>query len=192
MAVAEFLVGSLDDSGWLATPLEDVAQAHRPAGRGVRERADGDPGARAGRGRRARSARVPADPARGARREGHAAVAADPRAVRQPGEPALPRDRAPAQVHGRGGAGRGRRDRDAEPQARAPGVERGPEVRGARPDRRARRRGVRGAAQRPQLPRLRISSAYESVLREKKKPTARPNEARPANTSRASSTRRAG
>ena len=27
MGVAEFLVGSLDDSGWLATPLEDVAQA---------------------------------------------------------------------------------------------------------------------------------------------------------------------
>ena len=27
MKLAEFLVGSLDDSGWLATPLEDVAQA---------------------------------------------------------------------------------------------------------------------------------------------------------------------
>jgi RNA polymerase sigma-54 factor len=27
LRVAEFLVGSLDDSGWLATPLEDVAQA---------------------------------------------------------------------------------------------------------------------------------------------------------------------
>jgi RNA polymerase sigma-54 factor len=27
MVVADFLVGSLDDSGWLATPLEDVAQA---------------------------------------------------------------------------------------------------------------------------------------------------------------------
>ena len=27
MQIAEFLVGSLDDSGWLATPLEDVAQA---------------------------------------------------------------------------------------------------------------------------------------------------------------------
>jgi RNA polymerase sigma-54 factor len=27
MRVAEFLVGSLDDSGWLATPLEDVAQS---------------------------------------------------------------------------------------------------------------------------------------------------------------------
>jgi RNA polymerase sigma-54 factor len=27
MHVAEFLVGSLDDNGWLATPLEDVAQA---------------------------------------------------------------------------------------------------------------------------------------------------------------------
>jgi RNA polymerase sigma-54 factor len=27
MVLAEFLVGSLDDSGWLATPLEDVAQA---------------------------------------------------------------------------------------------------------------------------------------------------------------------
>src|SRR5213594_3297382 len=27
MVVAEFLIGSLDDSGWLSTPLEDVAQA---------------------------------------------------------------------------------------------------------------------------------------------------------------------
>src|SRR5882672_2499749 len=27
MQIAEFLVGSLDDNGWLATPLEDVAQA---------------------------------------------------------------------------------------------------------------------------------------------------------------------
>src|SRR5881396_3596161 len=27
MELAEFLVGSLDDNGWLATPLEDVAQA---------------------------------------------------------------------------------------------------------------------------------------------------------------------
>src|SRR5437762_2517906 len=34
MELAEFLVGSLDDRGWLATPLEEVAQA---TGRGVDE-----------------------------------------------------------------------------------------------------------------------------------------------------------
>jgi len=34
MELAEFLVGSLDDRGWLATPLEEVAQA---TGRGIEE-----------------------------------------------------------------------------------------------------------------------------------------------------------
>jgi DNA-directed RNA polymerase specialized sigma subunit, sigma54 homolog len=116
LVLAEFLVGSLDDRGWLATPLEEVAQA------------TGEPLERCESvlkviqalepvGWGARPARVPAHPARGARRARHAALEAHPRPVRQPREPALPRDRPPAQGLARAGAGGGRRHRPAEPQA---------------------------------------------------------------------------
>ena len=160
----------------------------RRAARGGRKGAARRAGARARRRRRARPARVPAHPARRARRPRHAAVAADPRPLRPPGQPPLPRDRAPAQ-------GQPLEEVQAaadeiatlQPAAGHDRVRRGPQVRRARPAGRARGRGVRGHAQRPQ----RAAPAHLVGLRERDRaksasPAPPPRRSRPASTSRAS------
>ena len=68
MTIAEYLIGRLDEKGYLAVKVEDVAYELERDGRPRARRAARPAGPGAGRHRRAQPARVPADPDRPPRR----------------------------------------------------------------------------------------------------------------------------
>jgi RNA polymerase sigma-54 factor len=188
LMLAEEFLGNVNEDGYLDAPLdeilgnindvlresaedrgmapEDAPVFHaRRGGRHAEDRAGARP---AGRGR-ARPARVPDAPAprRGARALG--AVPPRPRLLRGAHRAPVERDQQALRHQPGRRAARGRRDREARPQAGTAVLVREGQLHHPGPRRREDRRQYHVFLNDANLPRLKLSKAYQEIARDKKK-----------------------